>query len=189
MRLPPSQLGLWAVAFTTFCLALGLPWIRWVQKRPLAQALIGGTPLRDAILGLSVGVLVAIAAWWAFLRISSLRRVLHQLRQVVSLEILSPGWVVLVAISAGVGEEVLFRGVIQPHLGLGLTSVLFGLAHPLSSAYIIYATLAALILGGLTHYTGALLAAMVAHSTVDVLMLLLAARWARHHTHQRVEGV
>jgi CAAX protease family protein len=42
-----------------------------------------------------------------------------------------PPWVgaVLTSISAGVGEEVLFRGALQPRLGVVLTAVLFGALH------------------------------------------------------------
>ena len=42
-----------------------------------------------------------------------------------------PPWVgaVLASISAGVGEEVLFRGALQPRLGVVLTAVLFGALH------------------------------------------------------------
>ena len=42
-----------------------------------------------------------------------------------------PPWVgaVLTSMSAGVGEEVLFRGALQPRLGVVLTAVLFGALH------------------------------------------------------------
>ena len=42
-----------------------------------------------------------------------------------------PPWVgaVLTSISAGVGEEVLFRGALQPRLGVVLTALLFGALH------------------------------------------------------------
>ena len=42
-----------------------------------------------------------------------------------------PPWVgaVLTSIAAGVGEEVLFRGALQPRLGIVLTAVLFGALH------------------------------------------------------------
>ena len=42
-----------------------------------------------------------------------------------------PMWVgaVLTSIAAGVGEEVLFRGALQPRLGIVLTAVLFGALH------------------------------------------------------------
>jgi membrane protease YdiL (CAAX protease family) len=42
-----------------------------------------------------------------------------------------PPWVgaVLTSVAAGVGEEVLFRGALQPRLGIVLTAVLFGALH------------------------------------------------------------
>lgn len=42
-----------------------------------------------------------------------------------------PPWIgaVLTSISAGVGEEVLFRGALQPRLGVVLTALLFGALH------------------------------------------------------------
>jgi membrane protease YdiL (CAAX protease family) len=42
-----------------------------------------------------------------------------------------PPWVaaVLTSIAAGVGEEVLFRGALQPRLGVVLTALLFGALH------------------------------------------------------------
>ena len=42
-----------------------------------------------------------------------------------------PPWVgaVLASIAAGVGEEVLFRGALQPRLGIVLTAILFGALH------------------------------------------------------------
>ena len=42
-----------------------------------------------------------------------------------------PPWIgaVLTSVAAGVGEEVLFRGALQPRLGVVLTAVLFGALH------------------------------------------------------------
>ena len=42
-----------------------------------------------------------------------------------------PAWAgaVLTSVAAGVGEEVLFRGALQPRLGIVLTAVLFGALH------------------------------------------------------------
>lgn len=37
-------------------------------------------------------------------------------------------WFIL-ALAAGVGEEILFRGALQPALGIGVTSILFALVH------------------------------------------------------------
>ena len=57
--------------------------------------------------------------------------------------------IALVSLSAGVGEEMLFRGVIQTSIGswlgwpwgLVLASLLFGLFHPISLTYMIIAAI------------------------------------------------
>ncbi|HEX3601285.1 MAG TPA: CPBP family intramembrane glutamic endopeptidase, partial [Lacipirellulaceae bacterium] len=53
----------------------------------------------------------------------------------------------MVAVLAGIGEELLFRGAVQtklvdwttPAVGLAITSLLFGLAHALSKLYFTFA--------------------------------------------------
>ena len=68
--------------------------------------------------------------------------------------------IALVSFSAGVGEEMLFRGVVQTSIasalglaaGLLLASLLFGLFHPISLTYMIIASILGLYLGaGLDH--------------------------------------
>ncbi len=85
----------------------------------------------------------------------------------------------LVALSAGVGEEMLFRGVVQATLtgwlgiGAGLTvaSILFGVLHPISFTYIIFAGLLGFYLGGLWLYNGNLLTVIVTHALYDLVAL------------------
>jgi membrane protease YdiL (CAAX protease family) len=85
----------------------------------------------------------------------------------------------LVSLSAGVGEEMLFRGVIQATLtswlgvgvGLTLSSILFGVMHPISWLYIIIAALLGIYLGGLWLYNGNLLTVMVTHALYDFVAL------------------
>jgi len=84
------------------------------------------------------------------------------------------------AIVAGVSEEILFRGVIQPGLsrwmpaGFALlaTSLLFGLVHFASRSYAVMASIMGLYLGLLFQLTGNLLAPVVAHATYDFVALL-----------------
>lgn len=54
-------------------------------------------------------------------------------------------WLVL-ALATGIGEEILFRGALQPVLGLGVTAVLFALVH-VQYGLLTPATLALLIIG------------------------------------------
>jgi len=43
--------------------------------------------------------------------------------------VLTPAGALAVGLTAGIGEEILFRGALQPRLGMVLTSMLFALAH------------------------------------------------------------
>jgi membrane protease YdiL (CAAX protease family) len=93
---------------------------------------------------------------------------------------------VMIAMSAGVGEEMLFRGVIQtslvswlarPALGLVLASLFFGLLHPVSLAYIAVATVLGTYLGWLLIYNGNLLSVIVAHALYDLAALGYLLKW------------
>ncbi len=91
---------------------------------------------------------------------------------------------VLLALAAGIGEELLFRGVIQGALehqcgvplSLFLTAVFFGALHPISLTYIVIAGLLGAYLGAVWIGTGNLLTVMVAHALYDFIALLLLLR-------------
>jgi membrane protease YdiL (CAAX protease family) len=93
----------------------------------------------------------------------------------------------VIAMLAGVGEELLFRGVIQQAIsdrfgwpiGLVSTSVLFGLAHALSRTYAVLAGLIGAYFGSLCIWTGDLLPAIVAHGLYDFCALVFLVRMAR----------
>jgi membrane protease YdiL (CAAX protease family) len=85
----------------------------------------------------------------------------------------------LIALSAGVGEEMLFRGVLQASLmdwlgvggGLVVASFLFGVLHPISITYIIIAGLLGFYVGAIWIYNGNLLTVMVTHALYDLAAL------------------
>jgi uncharacterized protein len=85
------------------------------------------------------------------------------------------GSVLLVALAAGFGEEFLFRGVLQagligltgPAVAIAIASIVFGLAHALSLAYFVAATVIGVYLGALYHVTGSLLLVCLVHALYD----------------------
>ena len=87
----------------------------------------------------------------------------------------------LISIAAGVGEEMLFRGLIQgalslffgPWAGVSAAAILFGLLHPVSMTYVVVATSLGAYLGVVWLVTGNLLSVMVAHAIYDFLALLI----------------
>lgn len=86
--------------------------------------------------------------------------------------------IVFISLCAGVGEEILFRGVIQPHLGIWFTAILFvaihGYLNPLSwrmSVYGTFMTLAIAVIGTMSQKYG-LTSAMTAHFVIDIVLFL-----------------
>ena len=85
----------------------------------------------------------------------------------------------LIALLAGLGEEALFRGVLQPALAaplgalgaLATTSLLFGVAHLVTPAYGLLATVVGLYLGSLMLLGHNLVVPAVAHGLYDFIAL------------------
>jgi uncharacterized protein len=85
----------------------------------------------------------------------------------------------LVALCAGIGEEMLFRGFGQASLsawlgrywGLSLASLLFGLLHPISITYMVIASILGFYLGAVWMYNQNLLTVMVTHAVYDFAAL------------------
>ena len=82
--------------------------------------------------------------------------------------------ILLVSVMAGLAEELLFRGVLQPIVGLPAASLLFGAVHVGGRGFLGYGIWAACIgafLGWLMNVTGGLTAPVVAHAAYDALAL------------------
>ena len=90
----------------------------------------------------------------------------------------------VISLLAGVGEEWLFRGFIQPALGamigpawsLVATSFLFGCVHPITLNYALVTAGIGLYLGGLMMLTGNLLTPIVTHAAYDFAALVYFLR-------------
>jgi len=80
--------------------------------------------------------------------------------------------IAFISLLAGIGEEVLFRGVIQGKFGLFIASVLFGFAHAITPAYVVVATIMGLYIGFLYDYYGSLLVIIQLHFMYDLCALL-----------------
>jgi membrane protease YdiL (CAAX protease family) len=90
----------------------------------------------------------------------------------------------LVCFAAGLGEELLFRGALQPWIAeithpsvaIVVVGLLFGLAHSLSVAYFVVATLIGCYLGWLMHAYDDLVAPITAHALYDFMAILFIRR-------------
>ena len=95
----------------------------------------------------------------------------------------------LIALSAGVGEEMLFRGVLQSSLvswlgagwGLSVSSVLFGLLHPISVPYVLLMVGVGFYFGGTFLLSGNLLTVMVTHAVYDFALMAYLLKFTTYH--------
>jgi membrane protease YdiL (CAAX protease family) len=91
-----------------------------------------------------------------------------------------------VSIAAGVGEEVLFRGALQPlaerwwgpAIGLLAASLLFGLVHAVTRTYFVFATIVGAYLGLLAAWFDDLAAPIIVHAAYDFAALVVLQRAA-----------
>jgi membrane protease YdiL (CAAX protease family) len=158
----------------------------WLLCRVLGIDPVWGDPLRDTVIGVAVAVAFAVTNYLVFFRgprnwlVDGVRGVYDHVLVPLFAGV-GPAGTVAIGIAAGVGEEWFFRGALQPMLGLGVTSVAFGLAHVGGRhmlSFGIWATVMGVALGSLAWATGGLLAPIVAHALYDILALEFIRRGA-----------
>jgi len=96
--------------------------------------------------------------------------------------------ILVVSIMAGVCEEALFRGFLQPWIGvfvsptgtIFLIAILFGLAHCVSRSYFVFAFLMSVALSTQLHHFDNLVVPVVTHATYDFLALFYGTRIMAH---------
>lgn len=186
----PQNLFLFACGFEGGLVAVAAG-LGWVLKQPLWADLHWNA--RDALAGI-LASLPLVAVFLVTLRSSV--RPLCEIRHFLEANIApifgrwSLAQLAVVSLLAGLGEEILFRAVIQgwlgEHLGMGwglvAASILFGCAHPLTRAYAMAAGLVGLYLGLLWQAGGNLLIPIVTHGAYDFLALVyfLRIHWPKH---------
>jgi CAAX protease family protein len=105
-----------------------------------------------------------------------------------------------VAITAGIGEELLFRGLVQagvsrllpggwgPWAALAMAAVLFGVCHWLNTTYALLAMLAGAYFGFLMLATHSIWTPIAAHATYDFIALVYLVEPRRVVGSGRVSG-
>ena len=183
-RFSVSQFDLWAQAVAFLMMALigvglglrrnpretaarlGLRWPSW-------RGWLGAIGLVILLEALDYGV----AASWQALDPISYERIGRISKQLFG-GLLTPWGALAVGVTAGLGEEMLFRGAVQPRFGLLLTSLLFAAGHIQYgfSPALLEILVIGLILGWLRERSG-LVACMAVHAAYNFLNLLMAPWW------------
>jgi membrane protease YdiL (CAAX protease family) len=158
---------------TALALALregSMPWEHpepWLTLEPMVA--LGASSALGVLLALAlvVGTRMTVARFsWAQALHVELRPIAHGMTLLQ---------IMLIAGFSSLGEELLFRGLLQPWLGLVITSLLFGLCHqvpgPSRWVWAGWACLVGLAFGAIFSLTGSLVGPLAAHAIVNAVNL------------------
>jgi membrane protease YdiL (CAAX protease family) len=164
--------ALLAALATALALALrdGVPWVHpepWVVE-PLGVAVVS-----SAALGLAVATAII-----AFTRVTVRRfgwaRRLHSELRPVAVD-LTLGQILVIAGLSSLGEELFFRGLLVPIVGVVPPALFFGLIHQMKGpsrwVWAGWATVVGLMLGAVFALTGSLVGPLLAHAIVNAANL------------------
>ncbi len=143
--------------------------------------------------GFAYGIITALLGW-ELVKIKYLRTTLLFFVDLIQPLKLSFVEIVLISICAGVGEELFFRGAIQPLIGIWITAIIFvalhGYLNPKNlklSLYGIFMTFIIVGMGYLAKELG-LLAAMMAHTMVDIVLIYKLSHF-KHHPKEVIDEI
>ena len=180
-RASPISLARLALAGELLLVLLALVWARY---RALPLNVVAGPWLHDVAIGAGAAAALAIVNHGLLCRAPAVRPV-RAIRRVYR-DLLKPAFagigvreVVVISLAAGIGEELLFRGVLQPEVGLIPASLVFGALHTGGRGTLAFGCWVALMgaaLGWLAAATGGLLAPIVAHALYDAAALVYIRR-------------
>jgi hypothetical protein len=139
----------------------------WLDMHGVAAALssLGAGVCIGALTIAATRAMVRRAAWARALH-SALRPTVHRARD---------GMLLAVAVASALGEELLFRGLLVPVLGVVLSALVFGALHQIRGqarwGWMAWATIMGLIFGVVFAATGSLAGPIVAHAMINAANL------------------
>lgn len=168
---------LFAIALTAivfFAISKG-----WVYLTGIPMVSLYWKPEHAAI-GVGIGLGVALLSSLIYEMWESYRIAAQEYLEMV-LKPLEPVDLIWLGLLPGLSEEMLFRGVALPALGMNgvaliITSVVFGALHMASAkhlSYTVWAIAVGMMLGAITIYTSNLLSAIIAHVLTNSLSGLI----------------
>lgn len=151
----------------------------WTHPSPWLALAPWTAHLYSGLVGLTLGLVVSQLTKWMVRRLPSARTLHEELKPLA--QGLTPGIILAAAALSALGEELLFRSLLAPILGLWGQAALFGLIHQLPGRarwiWVTWASIMGALLGVLFQATGSLVGPVLAHATVNALNL----RFLQHH--------
>jgi membrane protease YdiL (CAAX protease family) len=156
---------------------LGFFFIPFVRETSTIQFMLGFKQLwLQVLIGLAFGVITARAGW-QIVELPKLFKTKVFFSQIIKPLKLSIIEIIIISVCAGIGEELFFRGVLQPLLGIWTTSILFVLLHgylnPFNLPLTYYGLYMVVVIGVMGLFTENLgiLTAMISHTAIDYILL------------------
>jgi membrane protease YdiL (CAAX protease family) len=187
-----ARWGRFAAAYAGMAVFAALLGFYLTGALPLAgPAWLPLTPPRDVLyslaLGACFGLLVAVGTRFSVRRFAWAKNLHRELRPLT--HGLTGAGIVGLALTSSLGEELLFRGLLQPWLGLWLQALLFGALHQLAGSsrwvWASWASLVGLALGAIFALTGSLAGPFAAHALINGLNL----SYLRSHDTEPPQGL
>lgn len=129
--------------------------------------------LASATTGVLFALFVVVFTRVAVRRTSWARRLHQDLRPVA--QQLSPSLVLLLAALSSLGEELLFRSLLVPWIGIVPQAVVFGLFHQVPGrsrwVWVAWAGIAGLVFGGIYELFGSLTGPVLSHGLINAVNL------------------
>jgi uncharacterized protein len=165
--------------------AIGLSVMR-LAHRNLEASFVWPVNLHDAgrlvLIGGAAAVVLLVASYFFEDWFPSYRELKAQVTRLLGPSNLATALVL--SLITAFGEEILFRGALQPFAGLFAASLLFGVLHMgrdgLLSAWSMWAFLAGLLLGWMYDVTSSLWPCLIAHFLVNTVSILNLRRSYRN---------
>ncbi len=168
----PIAVGFALLASLVTALAItfreGVP---WVHDEPWLSLITARSVGLSIALGLVVALVVIVGTRLTVARSAWAKRLHVELRPIA--HGLSLSQIMLIAFFSSLGEELLFRGLLQPWVGVLPAAVVFGICHqvpgPARWVWVCWATAVGIAFGAIFAATGSLVGALVAHAVINAV--------------------
>jgi len=161
---------------------LGVFFIPYVREGELWSFMEGVEKLWiQVLIGVVFGIITAKAGW-QIVELPLLQKTKAFFTNIIRPLELTTLEIIFISICAGVGEELFFRGVLQPVLGIWVTAILFVLLHgylnPFNIPMTYYGIYMVVVIGvmGLFTENFGIVTAMIAHTVIDYILLVELSR-------------
>lgn len=164
----------------------------WESQAPWIVLQVGAERwIYSGLVGSALAGLVVMATKALVGRVAFATRLHCELRPLA--RSMSAAAVVYLAISSSLGEELMFRGLLLPWVGLVPQAVIFGSLHqvggPSRWVWMAWAFVMGLLLGSMYECTGSLVGPLIAHALINALNLFHLRRFDPLREPRRLGGL